>query len=353
VSNSGTYTGFYQALQNNTNSTMPRPDGVAGLIPNVASWKKIKYVPTLLTGTSSGLSEQGVISLYSKDANNIFTLVDTIVSPFPADNEKFGSQLAFANDKLYISAIGYNNSAGRVYKLAYSSDVQTTSYYNPVGSSGTTLKVTSTSGILPGMLITGVGFTSGQTVLNVLPSAVGTLVNSSITLSTSDTFVINGTTITGVTTLTALITAINANATIVSTGVNAVNIKETLNLFSTNVSLAISGTAVTKVGLTEKTYVANNTLEISQPPDITPTGLINFSNVGWGFNLSATLSGDVADRHFGSGVVATDDDSTLVVTANNNTLSGQIKIYRCLKHSIKIMKKILYKTLINIFKLDQ
>ena len=241
LSNSGIYTGFYQALQNNTNSTMPRSDGVVGLIPNVASWKKIKYVPTLLSGTSSGLSEQGVISLYSKDANNIFTLVDTIVSPFPTANEKFGSQLAFANDKLYISAIGYNNSAGRVYKLEHSVDVQATTYYNPVGSSGTTLKVTSTVGVLPGMLVTGVGFSSSQVVASIINST---------------------------------------------------------------------------------------TLTISQRPDITPTGLINFSTVGWGFNLSATLSGDVTDRHFGSGVVATDDDSTLVVTANNNTLSGQVKIYR-------------------------
>ena len=241
LSNSGTYTGFYQALQNNTNSTMPRPDGVVGLIPNVASWKKIKYVPTLLSGTSSELSEQGVVSLYSKDANNIFTLVDTIVSPFPTANEKFGSQLAFANDKLYISAIGYNNSAGRVYKFEHSEDIQATTYYNPVGSSNTTLKVTSTVGVLPNMLITGVGFSSGQLVTSVIDST---------------------------------------------------------------------------------------TLTISQKPDVTPTGLINFSTVGWGFNLAATLSGDVADRHFGSGIVATDDDSTLVVTANNNTLSGQVKIYR-------------------------
>jgi len=241
LGNSGAYTGFYQALQNNTNSTMPRPDGVAGLIPNVSSWKKIKYVSTILGGTSSNLTEQGVISLYSKDANNIFTLVDTIISPFPTNNEKFGSQLAFANDILYISAVGYNSNAGRVYKLKHSVDVQATTYYNPVGSLGTTLKVTSTVGVLPGMLITGVGFTSGQIV-------------SSVTDST--------------------------------------------------------------------------TLTISQRPDITPTGLIKFSTVGWGFDLSATLSGDVANRNFGSGIVATDDDSTLVVTANNDSLSGQIKIYR-------------------------
>jgi len=41
------------------------------------------------------------------------------------------------------------------------------------------------------------------------------------------------------------------------------------------------------------------------------------------------------------------------ILINKYRFKRQIKIYRCLKHSIKIMKKILYKTLINIFKLDQ
>ena len=89
---------------------------------------------------------------------------------------------------------------------------------------------------------------------------------------------------------------------------------------------------ITGVGFSSAQIVSavinSTTLTISQQPDITPTGLINFSTVGWGFNLSATLSGDVTDRHFGSGLVTTDDDSTLVVTSNNNTLSGQVKIYR-------------------------
>jgi hypothetical protein len=40
--------------------------------------------------------------------------------------------------------------------------------YNPTGSSGTTLKVSTTSGISIGMVISGTGFTSSQTVTNVL-----------------------------------------------------------------------------------------------------------------------------------------------------------------------------------------
>jgi len=116
----------------------------------------------------TGYARQGVISLYKKDSNNIYALVDTIVSPYPVANENFGSNFAFGNDVIYISAPGYNNSSGRVYKLKYSSVVQAQSAYNPVGSAEATLRVTSTIGILPGMYVLGTGFTSGQTVTSVV-----------------------------------------------------------------------------------------------------------------------------------------------------------------------------------------
>jgi hypothetical protein len=88
------------------------------------------------------------------------------------------------------------------------------------------------------------------------PAATGTIANSSITLLTGDTIVVNGTSITGVTTLTALIAAINANATVAAAGITAAMINEKLNLFSTSVSIVISGTTVAKVGLTATTYMA-------------------------------------------------------------------------------------------------
>ena len=49
--------------------------------------------------------------------------------------------------------------------------------YNPVGSAGTTIKLTrtdaltGTTGIVPGMVVTGTGFTSGQTVIQVVDSS--------------------------------------------------------------------------------------------------------------------------------------------------------------------------------------
>jgi len=144
---------------------------------NASIWKKLLYVPVTLTpGVDSGLTEQGVISLYKKDSNNVFTIVNSIVSPTPTNYERFGSNLIFGDNVLYIAASGYNSNSGKIYKLEYKTTVYKTAYYNPVGSSSTTLalskdvgsSVNSTVGILLGMIISGTGFTKGQTVLEVL-----------------------------------------------------------------------------------------------------------------------------------------------------------------------------------------
>ena len=122
---------------------------------------------TIYQSTQAGPAGQGAISLYKKDSNNIFNLIDTIVSPYPALNENFGSAFAFSNDTLYVSAPGYNNNTGRVYKLKYSTIIQAQSAYNPVGSSGATLRVTSTAGVRVGMYVLGTGFTGDQIVTSV------------------------------------------------------------------------------------------------------------------------------------------------------------------------------------------
>ena len=89
------------------------------------------------------------------------------------------------------------------------------------------------------------------------PTAIGTINNSSITLLSGDTITINGTQITGVLTLTALITAINANSTINTSGITAANINGFLNLYSTGTSVVIGGSGIpTKVGLAAGTYLA-------------------------------------------------------------------------------------------------
>jgi hypothetical protein len=135
---------------------------------NPLYWEFIPYLPVNSAGQGSGLTNQGVVSLYSKDTNNIYSLVDTIVSPtIGVTNEQFGSSLAFDNNKLYIGAPN-PASTGKVYVLDFATRVYWESVYNPVGSSGTTIAVTSTTGIQPGMMIQGTGFTSGQLVTSII-----------------------------------------------------------------------------------------------------------------------------------------------------------------------------------------
>ena len=143
-----------------TQQPQPSPDSGNGQWTQVTS-----SFPTII-----GPAGQGVISLYSKDFNNIYTLIDTIVGPVASANENFGSNIVFGDNTLYVAAAGHNSNAGRVYSLAYSTIVQATSAYNPAGSVESTLVVSSTTGIRAGMTVIGNGFTSGQTVLAVLNS---------------------------------------------------------------------------------------------------------------------------------------------------------------------------------------
>jgi len=157
------HSNFYQALQAVPINTAPG----TGYVSNVF-WESVPYIPVIQTGTTSNLIAQGVISLYKKDANNIYNLVDTIISPNPQSNELFGSSIQFFNQSatsanLLVGASG----SGKIYSFVYGTVQEASSAYNPVGSSNATLVLTSTAGILPGMTVSGTGFTSGQTVLSI------------------------------------------------------------------------------------------------------------------------------------------------------------------------------------------
>ena len=128
-----------------------------------------------IQATDLTLTNHGVITIYRKNSGNEYSIVDTIVSSNPASGELFGSSLEFGNNVLYIGATGANSAAGRIYKMPYEADASTavTLSYNPVGSLGTTLALTSTNvlpitGIELGMTLSGSGFTSGQTVVELL-----------------------------------------------------------------------------------------------------------------------------------------------------------------------------------------
>ena len=121
------------------------------------------------TGVPSELTNQGVVSLYKKDNAGLFSLVNTFTSPAAVDNELFGSNLAFGDNVLFVSAAGRNNSAGRVYQLNYTAVSYASALYNPIGSIDATIKTTVPVGtIAVGMEVVGTGFTSGQTVKQIL-----------------------------------------------------------------------------------------------------------------------------------------------------------------------------------------
>jgi hypothetical protein len=150
---------YYRALTDVPRFTSPDA--------NTSFWEKIPYIPVEDTGFASSLYNQGVISIYEKDINNIYTLVNTIISPVPSNNEQFGSSISFGNNELFVTATTENN-AGKVYNLVYADTVQVTAFYNPNGSTGTTLKVSNTDKIKVGMKLSGVGFISSQTVINIV-----------------------------------------------------------------------------------------------------------------------------------------------------------------------------------------
>ena len=121
-----------------------------GIAPSSTSlsWQIIPYVPVnSLSGINSTIVGQGAISLYVKDLNNNYSLVDSIISPSPSTNEQFGSSVAFGNNVMYVGAPGHNNGAGRVYQLRYTTVTLASSQYNPVGSEAVNQGVT-TSEIL-------------------------------------------------------------------------------------------------------------------------------------------------------------------------------------------------------------
>ena len=79
------------------------------------------------------------------------------------------------------------------------------------------------------------------------PVAQGSVSNP--TLLVGDTLIINTNTVTGVTDLPGLVTAINGNAGLTTAGITAENINGKLELYSTGVNVAVSGTSVAKLGL--------------------------------------------------------------------------------------------------------
>jgi hypothetical protein len=87
------------------------------------------------------------------------------------------------------------------------------------------------------------------------PTIAGTTSNPTFS---SNTLTINtvSVTLTSVTTLTGLVSAINGTSGVTTLGITAAAVNSTLQLYSTGVDIAISGTACTPAGVTAGTYKA-------------------------------------------------------------------------------------------------
>jgi hypothetical protein len=296
---------YYQALQSVPSNKPPAS--------NPIYWIQLNYLPIDSSGASINLLEHGVVSLYEKDANNIYTLVDSILSPIPTAHEKFGSTLLFGNNSLFIGASGYS-SVGRVYRLKYSTTIHATSAYNPVGSGGTLLVVTSTVGIQANMTVQGSGFTSDQTVLYVLTKisfATSNLKTTQVGMSVSGVDVLPGVTIVSKGSVAA-----NSSYVIVQ-GPQDMSTSVTAVVFDNNPVLAFAVTSIESM----------NTVELSGVPNSTPSGQLNFVTLGWTNDLPATLNGYDQYGNFGNSLALSQDEKQLVVSASDGTVPGVVYIF--------------------------
>lgn len=113
---------------------------------------------------------RGVISVYERKLSKLYELVQTIVSPEPNDQE-FGNIIKFGNNLMVVGTIDKSGTInGNVYRYSYELYTVTTITHVSKGSSGSTLVVSSTANIQPGMILTGKGLSVNHTVLSVVDS---------------------------------------------------------------------------------------------------------------------------------------------------------------------------------------
>jgi hypothetical protein len=299
--------------------------------PNTASyyWNLVFYIPVDLTASNSILAQQGVISLYKKDANNLYQLVDSIISPIPSANENFGSSLVFDDNNLFIGASGYNNSTGRVYKLTYNTVEEFYTFYDDIGSSGKTIKVLSSAGIVAGQSVNGTGFTKGQLVDSVLTRLVFTAI-SGLPGYIRDTQN-NNVPITSITAGTIVSgTGIFNNTSVVSAGTDVsgksyILVRSVQDLAPT-ISTIILTNGTTSFNVIVNSVVSAATIILTQAPDSTPSGKLTFSTTAWQYS-GIIGYGDAINNFYGSHLSLSLDGSTLLVSASGGHV-GKVYIYR-------------------------
>ena len=93
---------FYQ--QDNVNG-IPRPANAPSAINN--EWEQTYKIPTDITGTASGLTNEGIYAIYSKTTFGRYDLISSYTVPEKATNYKLGSSIKITkNNDLYRGMIG-------------------------------------------------------------------------------------------------------------------------------------------------------------------------------------------------------------------------------------------------------
>lgn len=83
-------------------------------------WKQVNVLEANENGSGSGLTDQGVIHIFKKQKDGNFAIYQTILSPYPQDNEKFGIAIESSFDPLTLNTRIYVRSEknnGRIYFL--------------------------------------------------------------------------------------------------------------------------------------------------------------------------------------------------------------------------------------------
>jgi hypothetical protein len=123
------------------NTNVVEIDGSSTAAVNTDDWELATSIPAIESGASEGYYQQGMISIY-KYRNGRFEFTNSFVSPRPADNEKFGSNISISFDGtnyiMAVSATGAFNNTGRVYLYKFDgtswTHLENTNYrgeYNP------------------------------------------------------------------------------------------------------------------------------------------------------------------------------------------------------------------------------
>ena len=234
-------------------------------------------VNTTDAGYNSELTNQGVISLYKKDSSNIYTLVDSIVSPNPTDGELFGSNIVLGNDVMFVTAAG--TTTGKVYQISYLTTVMATSAYNPTGSTGIILKILSTAGISANMSIVGIGFTSGQYITQVIDS-----------------------------------TTLYISAAPDTTPAGVLQFTSTNWQYDTQTSLPVTGlTLGSKFGYSMAISKDGSVLAVSAPSTSTLGKVLVYTNINGMYSSFATIQG--TDVRFGEGLTISDSGTYIAVSS--------------------------------------